>query len=296
VPILLIAFLTGLAQSQSAPTYQAVLTTLVPASEIPSAVAMNSLQFNLSRAIGPVIAGLLLVYAGTGWCFAVNALSFVAVIVALLRITIPSPGMAKRETLGQSLAAGFGHVRRSNLLFVMMALAASASFLAFPLTTYLPVIAGDVFGTGAKGYSQLLTSFGVGAILGALVTAHRGKAKGRGRTLLASLAVYGVATATAVLCGRQWMAMALLFVAGVSLVSAFSILNSLMQENAPDELRGRIVSIYGLAFRGGMPLGSLVAGFLVKAFGAPATLAAFSLCLLCLAAAVYLRDGRIRAL
>jgi MFS family permease len=178
----------------------------------------------------------------------------------------------------------------------MMALAAAASFLAFPLTTYLPVIAGDVFGTGAKGYSQLLTSFGVGAILGALVTAHRGKAKGRGRTLLFSLAVYGVATATAVLCGRQWLAMALLFVAGISLVSAFSILNSLMQENAPDDLRGRIVSIYGLAFRGGMPLGSLVAGFLVKAFGAPATLAGFSLCLLLLAAAVYLRDGRIRAL
>jgi MFS family permease len=296
LPILLIAFLTGLAQSQSAPTYQAVLTTLVPPAEIPSAVAMNSLQFNLSRAIGPVIAGLLLVYAGTGWCFAANALSFVAVIIALLRITIPSPRNAKRETLGQSLAAGFAHVRQSDLLFVMMALAASASFLAFPLTTYLPVIAGDVFGTGAKGYSQLLTSFGVGAILGALVTAHRGKAKGRGLTLLASLAVYGVATATAVLCGRQGLAMALLFVAGICVVSAFSILNSLMQENAPDDLRGRIVSIYGLAFRGGMPLGSLVAGFLVKGFGAPATLAGFSLCLLVLAALVYLRDGRIRAL
>ncbi len=114
--------------------------------------------------------------------------------------------MAKRETLGQSLAAGFGHVRQSNLLFVMMALAASASFLAFPLTTYLPVIAGDVFRTGAKGYSQLLTSFGVGAILGALVTAHRGKAKGRGRTLLASLAVYGLASADRrpVAGGRGW--------------------------------------------------------------------------------------------
>jgi MFS family permease len=296
LPILLIAFLTGLAQSQSAPTYQAVLTTLVPPQQIPSAVAMNSLQFNLSRAIGPGIAGLLLVYAGTGWCFAVNALSFVAVIVALIGIQIPSPGMAKRETLGQSLSAGFGYVRRSELLFVLMAMSACASFLAFPLITYLPVIAGDVLKTGAKGYSWLLMSFGVGAILGALVTAHRGKASGRGRLLLASLTLYGVATAAAVLSGRQFVAMGLLFISGISLVSGFSIMNSLMQESAPEELRGRIVSIYGLAFRGGMPLGSLVAGFLVKGFGAPQTIAAFSLTLVVLATTLTLRNGRLRAL
>ena len=296
VPILLIAFLTGLAQSQSAPTYQAVLTTLVPPPQIPSAVAMNSLQFNLSRAIGPGIAGLLLVYAGTGWCFAANALSFVAVIVALIGIQIPSPGMAKRETLGQSLSAGFGYVRQSELLFALMALSACSSFLAFPLITYLPVIAGDVLKTGAKGYSWLLMSYGVGAIGGALVTAQRGKAAGRGRLLLASLTLYGVATAAAVLSGQQFVAMGLLFISGVSLVSAFSIMNSLMQESAPEELRGRVVSIYGLAFRGGMPLGSLVAGFLVKGFGAPQTIAAFSLGLVVLAGTLTLRNGRLRAL
>jgi MFS family permease len=296
LPILLIAFLTGLAQSQSAPTYQAVLTTLVPPQQIPSAVALNSLQFNLSRAIGPGIAGLLLIYAGTGWCFALNALSFVAVIVALIGIQIPSPGMAKRETLSQSLSAGFGYVRQSDVLFVLMALAASSSFLAFPLITYLPVIAGDVLKTGAKGYSGLLMSFGVGAIVGALVTAQRGKADGRGRLLLASLSLYGIATAAAVLSGQQSVAMALLFVSGVSVVSAFSIMNSLMQESAPEELRGRIVSIYGLAFRGGMPLGSLVAGFLVKGFGAPQTIGAFSLGLVALSGALTLRNGRLRAL
>jgi MFS family permease len=136
-PILFFAFLTGLAQSQSAPTYQAVLTTLVPPRQIPSAVALNSLQFNLSRAIGPVIAGLLLVRAGTGWCFAANVVSFLAVIVALARIQIPSPGRAGKESLGESLVAGLGHVARSEVLFVLTALAAACSFLAFPLVTYL---------------------------------------------------------------------------------------------------------------------------------------------------------------
>jgi MFS family permease len=295
-PILLLAFLTGLAQSQSAPTYQAVLTTLVPPHQIPSALALNSLQFNLSRAIGPVIASLLLVKAGTGWCFAANAASFLAVIVALVGIQLPSPGLAGKETLGESLAAGLGHVRRSDVLFVLTVLAAVSSFLAFPLVTYLPVIAGDVFKTGARGYSALLSSFGVGAIAGALLTAHRGRAPKRGTTLLASMAAYGLATAAAVLSGRQGLAMVLLFLSGLSVVSAFSILNSLVQENAPEVLRGRIVSIYGLAFRGGMPLGSLAAGFLVKPLGAPPVIAGFSLLLVLLAGVVYLREARLRDL
>ena len=296
VPILLLAFVNGLAQSQSAPTYQAVLTTLVPQHHIPSAVALNSLQFNMSRAIGPVLGGVLLVRAGTGWCFAANVVSFLAIIVALTQIQIPSPRMAGKESLVQSLAAGLDHVRRSDVLFVLMALAAAASFLAFPLVTYLPVVAGDVLRTGARGYSQLLASFGAGAITGAVVTAHRGSAPRRGRLLVVSLVAYGLTTAAAVLTGGQFSAMALLFLSGGFVVSGFSILNSLMQEAAPDALRGRVVSIYGLAFRGGMPLGSLVAGFLIKPFGAPIVLAGFSLLLAGVAGAVYLRNVRIRSL
>jgi MFS family permease len=295
-PILLLAFLTGLAQSQSAPTYQAVLTTLVPPQQIPSAVALNSLQFNLSRAIGPVIAGVLLLYAGTGWCFAVNALSFLAVIVAIWRIQIPSPGLAKKESLRESLAAGFRHVRESGVLSVLTLLALCGSFLAFPLITYLPVIAGDVLKTGARGYSQMLSAFGVGAILGALVTAQRGKVEGRGRGALLGLASYGLMTAAAVLSPWLTLSLALLFLAGLSLVVAFSVLNSLVQENAPDALRGRIVGIYGLAFRGGMPLGSLVAGFFVRSFGAPVTLGALSATLVLVSAGVYLGNDRIRSL
>jgi MFS family permease len=294
-PILLFAFLTGLAQSQSAPTYQAVLTTLVPPPQIPSAVALNSLQFNLSRAIGPVLAGMLLIYAGAGWCFTVNALSFLAVILALWRIQIPSPGLAKRESLAQSLAAGFRHVRESPVLSLFMALAAIGSFLAFPLLTYLPVIAGESLKTGARGYSQLLFAFGVGAILGALVTAQRGKAPERGRALLLGFGGYGLASLAAVLVPWQGAAMALLLVAGFSLVTSFSILNSLMQEAAPDEFRGRIVSIYGLCFRGGMPVGSLFAGFLVRSFGAPLTLASFSATLTAIAIVAASSSRRLRA-
>jgi predicted MFS family arabinose efflux permease len=294
--ILVIAFLTGLAQSQSAPTYQATLTSLVPPDTIPNAVALNSLQFNLSRAIGPVIAGLLLAKVGTGACFAANALSFVAVIVAIWRIELPPIASATKESLGQSLKAGIRHVRESPILSILTLLGAVGSVLAFPLITFLPVIAGDVLKTGAAGYSLLLTSLGVGAIAGAVTTAQRGSTAGRGRLMLVAFMAYGIATLGAVLVGRQWPAMALLVAAGFCLTTAFSTLNSLVQEHAPNALRGRVLSIFGLAFRGGMPLGSLAAGALVKVFGAPAVMGTFAGVLFLVAAISRLRNERLRTL
>jgi predicted MFS family arabinose efflux permease len=294
--ILAIAFVTGLTQSQSAPTYQAVITSLVPPPEIPKAVAMNSLQFNLSRFIGPAVAGVLLARGGTGTCLAVNAVSFLAVIVALVRIDFPAAAAGgTRETLGSSLKAGFAQMRASPLLALLTSLGAAGSFLAFPLVTYLPVFAGDVLHTGAGGYSLLLSSFGAGAIGGALHTAHRGRVAGRGRALLAAFVVYGVAALAAVLSAREAWAMGLLVIAGWALVTAFSTLNSLVQENAPDAFRGRILSIYGFAFRGGMPLGSLVAGAAVRTLGVAPVIASLSAMLVVLAGALFARSRVLRA-
>ncbi len=296
VPILAMAVLTGLAQSQSAPTYQAVLTSLVPARQIPGAVALNSLQFNLSRFIGPMVAGALLAQGGAGLCFGVNVLSFVAVIVAVAGIELPATAGSSGEGFRQSLRAGFAQVRGSAVLSSLVLLGGVGSLLAFPLITYLPVLAGDVLRTGASGYSLLLSSYGAGAIAGALTTAHRGQVAGRGRLSLMAFAAHGLAALLAVLSGRQWLAMALLFLAGMCLVVAFSIVNSLVQEHAPEAYRGRILSIYGLAFRGGAPVGSLLTGVGVRALGAPATLGALAACLMAFAGLVYLRRHDLRAL
>jgi MFS family permease len=296
VAIVLIAFATGLMQSQSAPTYQAVITSLVPRERIANAVALNSLQFNLSRAIGPVIAGLLLAHAGAGWCFAANALSFVGVILALQTIEFPPPFAGPAQSLRESLVAGLRHVKDTPRLRAATLFAAAASFLAFPLITYLPVIAGDVLKTGASGYSLLLTSVGIGAIVGAVGTAHRGKSAGRGRLTLLAFAAFGFVTAGASLSRWQGLSMVLLVGSGFALTTAFSTLNSLVQEMAPDALRGRVLSIFGLAFRGGGPVGSLIAGFLVRRAGAPAVMASYSAVLLCLAAFLLLRGGELRRL
>jgi MFS family permease len=297
--IVAIAFATGLAQSQSAPTYQAVLPSLVPRELIPKAVALNALQFNLSRAIGPAIAGVILASAvsGTGRCFFVNALSFLAVILALLRIELPRMAApAAPESLAASMKAGLRHVLSSSTLSVLTLLGAVGSFLAFPLITYLPVIAGDVLHAGARGYSLLLSSLGVGAILGAVTTAHRGHVAGRGRLLLLGFVGYGVTTLLAVVSPWLSLSMAFLFLAGFSLTTAFSTVNSLVQENAPNEMRGRVVSIFGLAFRGGNPLGSLVAGGLVKALGAPLVMGGFAATLAVFAAAMRVRHAGLREL
>jgi predicted MFS family arabinose efflux permease len=295
--ILGIAFLTGLAQSQSAPTYQAVLTSIVPAPQIARAVALNSLQFNLSRAVGPVVAGILLARLGAGACFLANVLSFVAVIVALWGIVLErGAGAPVGETLRQSLGAGLRHLLASPPLSALTLLAAAGSFLAFPLITYLPVLAGDVFGTGAAGYSLLLSSFGLGAIVGALAAAHRGRFEGRGRAVVVAFVVFAVAALGAVTASGPALALVLLPVAGASLITAFSTVNSLVQEHSPPAMKGRILGLYGLAFRGGMPLGSLVAGALVSRLGVPAVIGTFCLTLAALSAAVYARRPALRAL
>ena len=296
VAIVLVAVLTGLVQSQSAPTYQAVITSLVPRERIANAVALNSLQFNLSRAIGPVIAGILLAGLGAGACFAANALSFLGVIAALWTIEFPPPFEARPESLGRSLKAGLRHVFGDQLLRSAMLLAFAASFLAFPLITYLPVIAGDVLKTGASGYSLLLTSVGVGAIVGAVGTAHRGKSEGRGRLMLIAYALFGAITVGASLSPWQGLTMLLLVGSGFFLTTAFSTLNSLVQEMAPDALRGRVLSIFGLAFRGGGPVGSLLAGVLVRSLGAPRVMAVYSALLLVGAVVLLLRGSRLREL
>ncbi len=218
-------------------------------------------------------------------------------IVALFRVELGSAvPTAAPESLGRSLGAGLRHVAASPVLLVLTFLAATASFLAFPMVTYLPVIAGDVLKTGAAGYSLLLSSFGVGAILGALATAQRGRAEGRGRTLSLAFCAYAASTLVAVLSHRQDVALLLLPIAGASLVTAFSTVNSLVQENAPDAMRGRVLSIFGFAFRGGMPVGSLLAGALVAHLGAPSVIAVFCALLVGIVGVTYVRSPVLRAL
>ena len=296
--VVMVGFLTGLAQSQSAPTYQAFLTSIVPRDVIPRAVAMNSLQFNLSRSIGPPIAAAALVAFGAAWCFALNALSFVAVVVALVLIQLPLAAATTAPTRGiaSSLHEGLVYVRKSPEISMIVGLAGALSFFVFPLTTFLPVVADDVLGSGASGYSLLLTSIGLGAIAGAIGTAHRGRFDNRGTFVLTCFTIGPMMAAAAVLCGRQWLAMLLLFAYGAIQTSGSSTLNGLVQELAPEEMRGRIVALFGFTFRGGSPLGALLLGYSVKLFGPALAISASLLGMTLLAIVLLYTSPRFRRL
>ena len=296
--VVIVGFITGLAQSQSAPTYQAFLTSIVPKDVIPRAVAMNSLQFNLSRSIGPPIAAILLVALGAAWCFVINAFSFLAVVVALLLIRIPALSGAPRTHQGvaHSLKEGLRYVRQTPDIAMIVGLAGALSFFVFPLTTFLPVVADEVLGSGAAGYSMLLSAIGLGAIVGAIGTAHRGRFARRGRFVLMCFSLGPLLAAGAVLCRLQWLATLLLFGYGVAQTSGSSTLNGLVQELAPEELRGRILALFGFTFRGGSPLGALLLGYSVTAFGPAVAISATLVCMSLLSATLLYRSPRFREL
>lgn len=296
--IVTVGFITGLAQSQSAPTYQAFLTSIVPRDVIPRAVAMNSLQFNLSRSIGPPIAAVLLVVLGAAWCFVINAFSFIAVIVALqlIRIVASATPVRAPQGVASSLQEGLAYVRQAPDIAMIVSLAGALSFFVFPLTTYLPVVADEVLGSGAGGYSMLLSAIGLGAIVGAIGTAHRGRFEGRGKFVLICFAVGPLLAVLAVLCGRQWLAAGLLFLYGAIQTSGSSTLNGLVQELAPEEMRGRILALFGFAFRGGSPLGALLLGYSVSWFGPAVALSASLLGMSLLCAGLLYHSPRFRGL
>ncbi len=267
--ILVLAAVVGFAQSFGGPAYQALVPTLVDKEDLPNAVALNSIQFNLARVIGPVLAGIAFYKLGAAACFGLNGLSFFAVIVALLLLKRGAPTGAASGSVLENLKAGLVAVRDARGLRGLIGLSFVGSFCAFPLVTFLPVFAKDVFGQDAKGYSALLAAFGIGAVCGAIGTAGFGHVKRRGALAVTMQMTFGALAVGFALSRVPWVSYALLFGAGAAIVIVFAMFMTLVQQNVDDALRGRVVSVYSLAFRGAMPLGNLTAGFLATLMPAP---------------------------
>jgi predicted MFS family arabinose efflux permease len=270
--IFLLSFIAGTGQAFGGPAYQALLPSLVPRQDLPNALALNSTQFNLSRALGPVVGGLVLGGIGAAWCFTLNGLSFFAVVVALASLRVPAhvPQTAPRA-LTDELRSGLSYVRRERLLLVVTVFAFVTTFLANPLATLLPSFATTMptgGGSPERRLAVLMACQGAGAIIGALVVGSLGRFRHMGRAVLGvhvglGLAIVGFAMAPAWTTG-----LALLVLVGVCSMAMFSMSLSLLQLTAPDALRGRIISIYMVALRSGWPLGALVAGLVADVAGA----------------------------
>jgi predicted MFS family arabinose efflux permease len=271
--ILTLSFVVGLAQAFGGPAYQALIPSLVRSEDLSNAIALNSIQFNLARVIGPMLGGLALTKLGAAWCFGLNGVSFVAVIISLLMLQIRFNPERTNDSMLYSMKQGIGFMRKHGAMESLIALAFLMTLLGIPLIVFLPVFARDVFHHGPNTYTLLLSISGAGSVLGALVVAAMGNIRRKGLTALLMLVALGVCMSGFALSKSLLLSCVLLFLGGVALISVFSLVTSLVQLIAVDEMRGRVMSVYNVAFRGGMPIGSLVTGSLVPVFSAPAVLA-----------------------
>ena len=270
--ILILSFLSGCGQAFGGPAYQSLLPSLVPSDTLPNAIALNSIQFNLARVIGPLLAGLALTAWGTAVCFGLNGLSFLVVIVALLSLRVTHVPPPIRQRVLVELQSGFTYIRSQPALLSLIVLAFATTSLGLPLLTFLPVFVQNVFQEDVGQYSTMMMFSGAGAVLGALTIAWLGRFRLMGTTLLVMQICMGLLVVSFAASRTLWLSYALLFLAGIALIMVFSLITSLVQLKAPDEMRGRVMSIFMVAFRGGMPLGSLVGGYAASLTSAPVVL------------------------
>jgi predicted MFS family arabinose efflux permease len=271
--ILTLSFVVGLAQSFGGPAYSALIPSLVKSEDLPNAIALNSIQFNLARVIGPMLGGIALKQLNATWCFGLNGLSFVAVIISLYVVQTRFMPKPTGDSLLTSVKQGIHFIRGRDGMVGLIALAFLMTMLCFPLIVFLPVFAKDVFHGGPGVFTILLCSSGAGSVLGALAVATMDKLKNRGRIALVLLVVLGALMLGFSLSKVFLLSAFFLFLSGGVLMGMFATISSLVQLITPNEMRGRVMSVYNVAFRGGMPFGSLAVGLLSVRFSAPAVLA-----------------------
>ena len=289
--ILALSFIAGVAQAFGGPAFQSLLPSLVPRQHLPNAVALNSIQFNLAQTIGPAIGGMVLLTLGMAACFGLNGLSFLVVIAVLGLMHVPRSAPATRERMLIELRGGLRYVRQNRALLALTALAFATTSLALPVRAFLPV-----FAENEAHLSLLMTMSGAGAVVGALIVAWLGTFDHMGRTLLQVQMVFGGLVMAFALLPINAFSYVLLFLIGAALLMIFSLTNSLVQLTVPDELRGRVISIYLVAFRGGMPLGSLVSGYFTTHFSTSAVIAVNGLLLSLVATGFLIGNRQVREL
>jgi MFS family permease len=271
--ILCLSFTVGCAQSLGGPAYSALIPTLVPMEHLRNAIALNSIQFNLARVIGPVLAGLALAKLNATWCFGLNGISFIAVIISLAVINVGFIPAKSSEPILTSMKQSWAFIRTKPAMEPLIVLAFLMTLFGIPLLTFLPVFAKEVFHGNADTFARMLSCSGVGSVCGGLIVAGSGKLKRQGRSALLILILLGGIIAAFSLSKWLPLSYVLIFCSGAALVAVFTLIQTLVQTITADEMRGRVMSVYNVAFRGGMPIGSLMLGKLIPVFTVSLTMA-----------------------
>jgi len=269
-----LATLLGIVNAFDVPARQSFLIEMVGREDLLNAIALNSSMFNLARVAGPAIAGFVVAIVGEGWCFLLNGVSYLAVIAGLFMMRIQKTtrvhdGAAPLEKLRE----GFRFARQTKPIRAILTLVALVSFMALPYTVLVPIFAVRILHGGASVYGALMGAVGVGAMFGALVLATRQQLRGLGNVVAYSATGLGASLVLFSASHWYWISFAILVLSGFTMMMQFTASNTLIQAMVPDQLRGRVMSLYAMMFLGMTPFGSLLAGYLADHIGAPVTVA-----------------------
>ncbi len=294
--IVFIAFLAGTTMALNAPTYQAAIRDLVPREDTLNAIALNSIQFNMSRVLGPSLAGFTIAGLSVAACFYLNALSYVPLLFVIARVEFPAREARPANSIREELAEGLRYLRDHRPILVLVLLVAIVSMFGLPYLVMMPVFARDVLKVGARGLGYLVTAAGGGALLGGIHLAMLKSHRRRGPVVLGAAVLFFAAILLFCLSRRVLLSALLLAVAGGAAVGSVATANSLIQTLVPDSIRGRVLSMHTMAFLGFTPLGSLLVGALAEFWGTPTALALSSGFALVLTAIIALSAGAVRRL
>ena len=274
--IVVLSLFTGFVRGFEVPTRQSFVVEMIDdRQDLPNAIALNSFLVNGARMIGPALAGLIVAAWGEGVCFLLNGLSFLAVIgsLAAMRITPRRIEPSKTNVLGD-MVEGLAYAARAGPIRSILLLLSIVSLVAVPYSTLMPVFAQDIL-RGGPGPSErmgyLMGATGVGALAGAVFLASRKKVRGLGRLIFLAAGVFGAGLIAFALSPNFWISLPILALAGFGMMLQMSSSNTLLQTIVDEDKRGRIMSLYTMAFMGMAPFGALLSGWLAHAAGAPAT-------------------------
>jgi MFS family permease len=293
--LLTISLLMGVAIAFNGPAWQSFITDLVGKDDLMNAIALNSVQFNFSRIVGPSVAGVLIAAVGLPICFFLNSGAFVAVLIALALIRLPAVQAASRRlSMWSGIAEGLVYLRDDPTLRGIMLLTAVLTIFGFPYAVLMPVVARQSLGLDATGYGQLMAATGIGAFAGAITIASLGRSARRGRIILFAEVAFSLSLFAFAVSGLFALSLLALVVLGFSMVGYLTTANTVLQTGVPEALRGRVMSVWSLTAFGLTPFGSLQAGALANAFGAPFALGLGALVCVAAAAVIALLTPSLR--
>jgi MFS family permease len=286
--IILIAFALGAANAFDAPARQSIVVELVDHEDLTNAVALNSTMFNSASAVGPAAAGVIYGLWGPGWCFLINALSFIAVIVSLLMMKLkPIFRLSEKTSTWSDLKEGVRYVALHPVIRILIGIVAITSLLRFSALTLIPAWAVRVLKGDAATNGLLRAALGLGALAGAIFIASLGRFQFKGKLLTLGTFFSPILMLVFSLFHSLHVSLLVLVASGAAGILIMNLTNALMQTLALDSLRGRVMSIYSLTFFGLMPIGSLIIGLLAEGLGEPLAFIIFSAAALVFAAVIW---------